>query len=146
MAVSATPCAKSAVFNEFLRLVSDASGWAYAIVLALALLDAVLPIVPSEASVITAGVVAASGGMNLELVILAAAVGAFLGDNLGYLIGYRFGPAARKRFFHGKKSQKSLEWADRQLDKRGGDGGSKIDASREVEARSSPHRRPRSKR
>ncbi|MGN6794384.1 MAG: DedA family protein [Streptosporangiaceae bacterium] len=109
------------MFNEFLRLVSDASGWAYAIVFALALLDAVLPIVPSEASVITAGVVAATGGMNLELVILAAAVGAFLGDNTAYLIGYRFGPKARQRLFHGKKSQRSLEWAERQLDRRGGE-------------------------
>jgi membrane protein DedA with SNARE-associated domain len=109
------------VFNEFLRLVSDASGWAYAIVLVLSLLDAVLPIVPSEASVITAGVVAATGGINLELVILAAAVGAFLGDNAAYLIGYRFGARARKRFFHGKKSQRSLEWAEGQLDKRGGE-------------------------
>jgi len=109
------------VFNEFLRLVSDASGWAYVIVLVLSLLDAVLPIVPSEASVITAGVVAATGGINLELVILAAAVGAFLGDNTAYLIGHRFGARARKRFFHGKKSQKTLEWADAQLAKRGGE-------------------------
>ena len=109
------------MFNQFLRLVQDASGWAYAIVLALALLDAVLPIVPSEAAVITAGVVAATGGMNLELVILAAAVGAFLGDNTAYLLGYRFGPQARKKLFHGKKSQRSLEWADRQLNKRGGE-------------------------
>ena len=109
------------MFNEFLRLVQDASGWAYAIVLALALLDAVVPIVPSEAAVITAGVVAATGGMNLELVILAAAVGAFLGDNTAYLLGYRFGPRARKKLFRGKKSQRSLEWADRQLNKRGGE-------------------------
>ena len=109
------------MFSQFLRLVQDASGWAYAIVLALALLDAVLPIVPSEAAVITAGVVAATGGMNLELVILAAAAGAFLGDNTAYLLGYRFGPRARKKLFHGKKSQRSLEWADRQLNKRGGE-------------------------
>ncbi len=109
------------MFNQFLRLVQDASGWAYAIVLALALLDAVIPIVPSEAAVITAGVVAATGGMNLELVIVAAALGAFLGDNTAYLLGYRFGPRARKKLFHGKKSQRSLEWADRQLNKRGGE-------------------------
>jgi membrane-associated protein len=109
------------VFNEFLRLVSDASGWAYVIVLALAVLDAVLPIVPSETAVITAGVVAATGGMNLELVILAAAVGAFLGDNTAYWIGHRFGARARKRFFRGEKGQRSFEWAERQLDRRGGE-------------------------
>ncbi len=109
------------VFNEFLRVVSDASGWAYAIILALALLDALLPIVPSEASVITAGVVAATGGLNLPLVIVAAALGAFLGDNTAYLIGRRFGPRARQTIFRGKKSQKSFEWAERQLDRRGGE-------------------------
>ena len=109
------------VFNQFLRLVSDASGWAYAIILALSLLDAILPIVPSEVSVITAGVVAATGGMNLPLVILAAALGAFLGDNLAYLIGYHLGPRAREKFFRGKKSQKTFDWAERQLTMRGGE-------------------------
>jgi membrane-associated protein len=112
------PCA---VFNQFLHLVSDASGWAYAVILALSLLDAILPIVPSEVSVITAGVVAATGGMNLPLVILAAALGAFLGDNAAYLIGYHLGPRARERFFHGKKSQKTFDWAERQLTRRGGE-------------------------
>jgi membrane-associated protein len=109
------------VFNQFLHLVSDASGWAYAIILTLSLLDAILPIVPSEVSVITAGVVAATGGMNLPLVILAAALGAFLGDNLAYLIGYHLGPRAREKFFRGKKSQKTFDWAERQLTTRGGE-------------------------
>jgi membrane-associated protein len=110
-----------AVFSEFLRLVADASGWAYVIVLALALLDALLPIVPSETSVITAGVVAATGNMNLPLVIVAAALGAFLGDNTAYYLGYRFGPRARRKIFHGKKSQRTIEWAERQLEMRGGE-------------------------
>jgi membrane-associated protein len=109
------------VFNQFLHLVSDASGWAYAIILALSLLDAILPIVPSEVSVITAGVVAATGGINLPLVILAAALGAFLGDNVAYLIGYHLGPRAREKFFRGKKSQKTFDWAERQLSMRGGE-------------------------
>ncbi len=109
------------VFNEFLRIVSDASGWAYAIVLALAMLDALLPIVPSETAVITAGVVAATGRMNLPLVIVAAALGAFLGDNAAYLLGRRFGPRAMETIFRGKKSQKSFEWAERQLARRGGE-------------------------
>lgn len=109
------------VFNQFLHLVSDASGWAYAIILALSLLDAILPVVPSEVSVITAGVVASTGGLNLPLVILAAALGAFLGDNAAYLIGYHLGPRARQRFFRGKRSQKSFDWAERQLTTRGGE-------------------------
>jgi hypothetical protein len=53
------------VFSQFVELVSDASGWAYGIVFLLALLDVLVPVVPSEASVITAGVVASTGGISL---------------------------------------------------------------------------------
>jgi membrane-associated protein len=109
------------VFNQFTQLVSDASGWAYAIIFALALLDAVIPVVPSETSVITAGVVAAAGDLSLTLVICAAAAGAFAGDNTAYLIGRRFGQRAEDRFFSGEKAQKRLQWAERQLDERGGE-------------------------
>jgi membrane protein DedA with SNARE-associated domain len=49
------------------------------------------PVVPSEASVITAGAVAAAGGLYLPLIVAAAAGGAFLGDNAAHLIGCRFG-------------------------------------------------------
>jgi membrane-associated protein len=108
------------VFEQFTRLVADASGWAYAIIFVFSCLDAILPVVPSETSVITAGVVAASGGLYLPLVIAAAATGAFLGDNLAYLIGRRYGSRAKQRFFRGDKGRKTIEWAERQLAERGG--------------------------
>jgi membrane protein DedA with SNARE-associated domain len=108
------------VFDQFTQLVSDASGWAYVIVFALALLDALIPIVPSETSVITAGVVASAGELNLPLVIAAAGVGAFLGDNAAYLIGHHFGERARERFFRGEKAQRRIDWTERQLRERGG--------------------------
>ena len=108
------------MFNQFTQLVSDASGWAYAIVFVLAFLDALVPVVPSESSVITAGVVASSGDLSLALVIPAAAAGAFLGDNTAYLIGRRFGDRVTARFFSGAKSRKRIEWAERQLTERGG--------------------------
>ena len=110
-----------AVFDQFTRLVADASGWAYAIVFLLAFLDVLVPVVPSEASVITAGVVAAGGGLDLPLIIAAAACGAFLGDNTAYLIGRRFGTRAKERFFRGDKGRKTVEWAERQLTARGGE-------------------------
>ena len=109
------------MFDQFTQLVSDASGWAYAIVFLLAFLDALLPVVPSETSVITAGVVASAGDLSLPLVIPAAAGGAFLGDNTAYLIGRRFGKRAEKRFFSGEKARKRIEWAERQLSERGGE-------------------------
>ncbi len=111
----------AAVFGQFTHLVSAASGWAYGIVFLFAFLDALLPVVPSEASVITAGVVAAAGGLYLPLIVVAAACGAFLGDNTAYLVGRRFGTRATKRFLRGGKAQKTLDWAERQLTQRGGE-------------------------
>jgi membrane-associated protein len=109
------------VFDQFTQLVADASGWAYAIIFLLALLDSVVPIVPSETVVITAGVVAASGDLNLALVIPAAAAGAFLGDNGAYLIGRRFGGGVTRRFFSSEKAQRRMQWAQDQLQERGGE-------------------------
>ena len=109
------------MFDEFTQLVADASGWAYAVVFLVAVLDALVPVVPSETLVITAGVVAAAGHLSLPLIIPAAAVGAFLGDNSAYLIGRRFGRRARDRFFSGEKARKRIDWAQRQLSLRGGE-------------------------
>jgi membrane-associated protein len=108
------------VFDQFTHVVAHASGWAYVIVFVLAFLDALIPIVPSETSVITAGVVAATGELSLTLVIVGAAIGAFLGDNAAYLIGRRFGERARARFFSGAKARARIDWAERQLGERGG--------------------------
>ena len=109
------------MFHEFTQLVADASGWAYAIVFIFAFLDALVPIVASETAVITAGVVAASGDLSLALIIPAAALGAFLGDNAAYLIGRRFGDRATERFFSGDKARRRIAWAGEQLDERGGE-------------------------
>jgi membrane protein DedA with SNARE-associated domain len=109
------------MFDQLTDLVAQASGWAYAAVLVLALVDAVLPVVPSETAVITAGLVAASGRLSLALVVLSAAVGAVLGDNLAYAIGHRYGGAISDRFFAGEKSRGRLEHAKRHLAQRGGE-------------------------
>jgi undecaprenyl-diphosphatase len=42
---------------------------------------------PGETALITAGVLAAQGRFHIEVVILVAALGAIVGDNLGYAIG-----------------------------------------------------------
>lgn len=107
------------MFDQFTHLVAEASAWAYAVVLLLAVIDAVLPVVPSETAVITAGVVAASGHLSLPLVIALASAGAFTGDNLAYGLGRRYGKRLTDRFFRGDKSRQRIEWASVQLDKRG---------------------------
>ena len=109
------------MFNQFTQFVAEASGWAYAVAFVFALLDALLPVVPSETVVITAGVVAATGRLSLPLVIAAAACGAFAGDNLAYYLGHRFGPYAKNRFFRGEKGRKTIRWTERQLTERGGE-------------------------
>lgn len=108
------------MFNQFAHYVANASGWAYAVVFLLALLDAVVPVVSSETAVITAGVVAASDHLSLLLIVVSAAAGAVAGDNIGYLVGRRFGPAVTSRFFRGEKARQRLSWARRQLGERGG--------------------------
>jgi len=109
------------VFEHFTHLVADSSGWAYVIIFAFAYLDVLVPLVPSETAVITAGVVAAAGDLSLALIIPLAATGAFLGDNTVYLLGRRFGERATKRFFPGEKARRRMEWADEQLRERGGE-------------------------
>jgi len=59
----------------------------YLAILVLAILDAFLPFLPSESVVIAAAVFAVSGTPSLPLIIVFAALGAFVGDHIGYLIG-----------------------------------------------------------
>ncbi|NBE98674.1 DedA family protein [Nonomuraea sp. KC401] len=89
-----------------------ASPWLYAVLFGLALLDGFFPIVPAETAVITAGVFAASGETNLALVIVVAALGAFAGDHISYLIGNRSGGRLRNK--------KAFVWARGALEERGG--------------------------
>jgi membrane-associated protein len=48
-------------------------------------------------------------------------VGAFVGDNLAYLLGRRFGGRVQERFLRGPKAQRRVQWAQRQLNERGGE-------------------------
>jgi membrane-associated protein len=107
------------VFQSIVDAVSG-SDWSYLIVFAIAMLDAFFPIVPSEATAIAAGVVAGTGGLSVEFVILAAAVGAIAGDNISFGIGHFLGARVERRFFSGEKAQKRLKWAQKTLDERGG--------------------------
>ncbi|MBE1591046.1 DedA family protein [Nonomuraea angiospora] len=88
------------------------SPWLYAALFGLALLDGFFPIVPAETSVITAAVFAASGETNLALVIVAAALGAFAGDHISYLIGNKSAGRLREK--------KAFVWARDTLAERGG--------------------------
>jgi membrane-associated protein len=63
--------------------------------------------VPGETALITAAVLASGGKLQIELVIPIAALGAIVGDNIGYLIGRRGGRWMLERpgRFHGQRLQ-----------------------------------------
>jgi len=88
----------------------------YAIAVVIPALDAIFPVLPSETAVIALGVATAgSTDPRIALLVACAAAGAFLGDNLSYLIGRRFGPWAERRFFATDKGARSRAWAERSL-------------------------------
>jgi len=99
---------------------TSSAQWFLMVIFVIALLDSVIPIVPSETTVIIGGVAAGAGDQNLLLVIVAGAIGAFIGDNLAYLIGRSFhGPIAR-RAERKPSTQRRLNWAAEQVRDRGG--------------------------
>ncbi|MGF7237424.1 MAG: DedA family protein [Frankia sp.] len=106
------------MFNELVDAVSGA-WWAYPLIFAVCVGDSVIPILPSETVVVTAGVLAGSGRLEAVLVIVCAALGAFLGDSASYLIGRRWGPAATRRLVRGKKGEQTVNWARRMIEERG---------------------------
>ena len=56
---------------------------------------------PGETALVSAAVLAGSTQqLNIELIILCAAAGAILGDNLGYMIGHRWGLPLLVRYGH----------------------------------------------
>lgn len=97
-----------------------ASAWVYPLILAVAAIDAVFPLVPSEATVIAAAALAGSGELGLGPVLLAGAAGAIAGDNAAYAIGragrgWAFGRIARSPAW-----TRRFERAQEQLRRRGG--------------------------
>jgi membrane protein DedA with SNARE-associated domain len=106
------------MFQQFVDWVSGA-WWSYPVIFSVAMLDAFLPIVPSETVAITGGVLAGSGDLSLPLVILSASGGAIVGDNISYGLGTWLGEHTVKRVFKGEKSRRAFEWAERQLAARG---------------------------
>jgi membrane-associated protein len=98
-------------------LITD-SPWTYLLILGLVALDVVLPIIPSEASVLIAAVLAGTGHLNIVLIMIAAALGAFIGDNVAYWIGRTAGRPLIERVLGGRMDR--LSWVEAQLEERGG--------------------------
>lgn len=117
------------LFEDGEELITELSQnpWFFAILFAVALLDSVIPIVPSEFSVIAGGVAAGAGTLindrpvlSIVLVILSGATGAYVGDSLAYWIGNRSDKLLKRWFFRGENGEKRLFATGEQIRKRGG--------------------------
>jgi membrane protein DedA with SNARE-associated domain len=95
------------------------SPWAYVLIAAIVAGDAIAPILPGEAAVITAGVLAANDELSAGLVVLAVFAAALSGDNAMYAVGRIAGRCAARRLFRRDEARRRLIWAERQLALRG---------------------------
>ncbi len=107
------------MFNSLLNAVSG-SAWTYVLILGVCAGDALLPLFPSETVVIAAAVLAANGRLNIALIVVAAGVGALLGDNSAYALGDSGLRRLADRLLDSQKNRRRLDWARTQLRQRGG--------------------------
>jgi len=92
--------------------------WVYLLVLLLCTVDGFFPPVPSESVVVgLASLVITQGVPNPWLLMLVAALGAFLGDNIAYGIGSGIG-TRRFRWMRRPRMQRAFAWAGGELEKR----------------------------
>lgn len=108
---------------EGLRLLLDGaltSQWLLLVIVGLAVVDALVPMVPSEALIIAAGVGAAAGHQSLVAVIAAASLGSFVGELAAFLVGRGFGAAVRGRIAPGTPRADLFTRTERTLTTRGG--------------------------
>ncbi|HEX7537778.1 MAG TPA: DedA family protein [Dermatophilaceae bacterium] len=93
--------------------------WAYLALFALATLDGIFPPLPSESVVIALAALSVSTGTpSLALVLLAAAAGAFTGDQIAYAVGGRI-DVRRIRILRNPRGQRTVDSAERALARRG---------------------------
>lgn len=106
------------VINEF--IIGQASAlWVYPLLFAVCILDGFFPPVPSETILVTlASLSGSTGRPYLWMIIVLAAVGAIIGDNIAYTIGRRVG-TDRFRWMQRPRTRAAFSWARRGLDKRG---------------------------
>ncbi|GAA3584425.1 hypothetical protein GCM10022198_04610 [Klugiella xanthotipulae] len=95
-----------------------ASPWLPLVVLLLVAIDGFFPPVPSESVVVgLAALAAASGSPNIWLIMIAAAVGAVLGDHAAYTLGRLIG-VDRIAWMRRPRIAAAVTWAQRGLERR----------------------------
>jgi membrane-associated protein len=103
--------------NDFI-LAAAGQPWVLFLVLACCVIDGFFPPIPSESVVVGLAAVAATADVpNPWVLMLVAALGAFSGDNIAYLIGRRVG-TTRWSWMRGPRMQSAFRWAGAELRKR----------------------------
>ncbi|WP_369371027.1 DedA family protein [Promicromonospora sp. Populi] len=111
----------SAVLNatEAWILAMASSPWIYPAMFAFATIDGFFPPLPSESVVITLAVSAHTTGTPwMWLVLVTAAAGAWVGDQIAYQIGKMIG-TDRVPFLRSHRGRRAVAWAERALARRG---------------------------
>jgi membrane-associated protein len=91
----------------------------YPVVFAATAADVLVPLIPAEGIVLTAGVLAAQGELLIFAIVPLVALGAFVGDNLCFLLGRKVGDPVADRLFKSEEGQARLIWAERALARHG---------------------------
>ena len=91
----------------------------YVALVGIVFIDDFVPVAPGDTAMITAGILAANGGLSILLVIASGTVGGILGDNLFYFLGRRFGPPLADRLLHSERARDFYRRALRQIHTRG---------------------------
>lgn len=100
--------------TEFL-VAAVSSPWALLVVFAVCMLDAVFPPVPSDIVLVAAVAVAVGGSSGLLVpLVLVAAAGAIIGDNIVFFLGRRVG-TTRYRWMRSRPMRAAIAGAERQL-------------------------------
>jgi len=95
------------------------SAWAFPALFASTAADGFFPPVPGETVIMMLAVGAETGqGVNLALVVLVAALGAWCGDQVAYALGRGLG-TSRVPFLRGPRGQRAVAWAARSFQRRG---------------------------
>ncbi|MCU1530976.1 MAG: Alkaline phosphatase [Arthrobacter sp.] len=103
--------------NEFI-LAAAGQPWVLVLVFACCVIDGFFPPVPSESVVVGLAAVAATADVPNPLLLMATAgAGAFVGDNIAYLIGRGTG-THRWAWMRRPRMQAAFHWAGRELRKR----------------------------
>lgn len=110
----------SGVLNQVQDFVTGAAGspWVYPALLAVCVIDAFFPPVPSESVIAALAAIGSStGSPSVWLLVVSAALGAIIGDNIAYTIGRAIG-TDRFGWMRRPKIRHAFDWARRTLDQR----------------------------